>query len=251
MRTKSEYDQCIALKDQNYNNCQIAKMTNIPRETIKTWFKNGFQPKFKLQERLLNTPIIIEEFLKNKEPEYAFILGFYLGDGYINGFKNRNTQKLRLYNDSKYPILNDLILKSLRSIFPNRKSYIYKQKQHNCCEISVYDPNLSIIFPQHGKGKKHERKIELNSLQENIVSNYPKEFLRGLLMSDGCRYVSNGYIMYQFTNKSKDLINIFIKYASLLGLKTRIVKKPDGSQNVFITTRNSVNILETFVGPKN
>jgi hypothetical protein len=45
-------------------------------------------------------------------------------------------------------------------------------------------------FPQHGPGRKHDRKIELASWQREIVDRHPRVFLRGLLHSDGCRTVN-------------------------------------------------------------
>ena len=46
------------------------------------------------------------------------------------------------------------------------------------------------LFPQHGPGRKHHRKIELAQWQEVIVRRYPGEFARGLFHSDGWRGVN-------------------------------------------------------------
>lgn len=45
-------------------------------------------------------------------------------------------------------------------------------------------------FPQHGPGRKHERKIALEDWQQQIVDTYPEEFVRGLIHSDGCRTIN-------------------------------------------------------------
>jgi hypothetical protein len=45
-------------------------------------------------------------------------------------------------------------------------------------------------LPQHGPGRKHERRIELAAWQREIVDRFPQKFLRGLLHSDGCRTVN-------------------------------------------------------------
>ena len=43
------------------------------------------------------------------------------------------------------------------------------------------------LFPQHGPGRKHDRLIELEEWQEEIVRAFPADFLRGLFHSDGAR----------------------------------------------------------------
>jgi len=37
MRTKEEYLAVLALKKEGFNNCQISRLTKIPRSTIKGW----------------------------------------------------------------------------------------------------------------------------------------------------------------------------------------------------------------------
>jgi hypothetical protein len=44
--------------------------------------------------------------------------------------------------------------------------------------------------PQDGPGRKHERKIELEPWQHEIVNNYPGDFARRLFHSDGCRLIN-------------------------------------------------------------
>ena len=73
-------------------------------------------------------------------------------------------------------------------------------------------------FPQHGPGRKHHRRIELAGWQREIVDRFPREFLRGLLHSDGCRTVNRfttllpsgriaeyAYPRWFFSNRSADI----------------------------------------------
>ncbi len=46
---------------------------------------------------------------------------------------------------------------------------------------------LEMPLPQHGPGKKHERRIVLESWQQAVVDAHPWAFVRGLVHSDGCR----------------------------------------------------------------
>jgi hypothetical protein len=43
------------------------------------------------------------------------------------------------------------------------------------------------LFPQHGPGRKHERPIVLAGWQQSITRRHPKQLIRGLIDSDGCR----------------------------------------------------------------
>jgi len=44
------------------------------------------------------------------------------------------------------------------------------------------------LLPQHGKGRKHTRRIALEPWQETLVASRLDQFLRGLIQSDGCRH---------------------------------------------------------------
>jgi hypothetical protein len=46
------------------------------------------------------------------------------------------------------------------------------------------------VFPQHGPGRKHERPIVLARWQRDITESYCESFVRGLIHSDGCRFVA-------------------------------------------------------------
>ena len=108
-------------------------------------------------------------------------------------------------------------------------------------------------FPQHGPGRKHKRKIELVPWQEEIVDAEPGPFLRGLIHSDGWRGVnrvrSKGkdyeYPRYQL-NRSDDIRKLFTDACDRLGVRWR----PWTRYHMSVAHRDSVAILDTFVGPK-
>lgn len=43
--TEQDYNNVIIQKENGLNNCQISKLLNIPRSTIKTWIKTGFKKR--------------------------------------------------------------------------------------------------------------------------------------------------------------------------------------------------------------
>lgn len=115
-----------------------------------------------------------------------------------------------------------------------------------------------LVFPQHGAGKKHTRKIVLKAWQQEIVDRHPKPFLRGLLHADGSRSVNRfsvdlkrgprqyAYVRYFFTNLSLDILGLFCASCDQLGIRwTR-----SSAKNISIADRRSVALLDSFVGPK-
>ena len=114
-------------------------------------------------------------------------------------------------------------------------------------------------FPQHGKGKKHERPIELTDWQLKITHEYPRELIRGLIHSDGCRTINRfcvdlpvggrrqyEYVRYFFSNLSADIRGIFVAHCELLGIRCT----QSNHRNISVSHRDSVALLESFVGPK-
>jgi hypothetical protein len=80
--------------------------------------------------------------------------------------------------------------------------------------VKSYSKHWPCLFPQHGPGRKHLRKIELREWQEVIVERYSGEFAKGLIHSDGWRGNNRvrrtladddhwyEYPRYQFSNES-------------------------------------------------
>lgn len=109
-------------------------------------------------------------------------------------------------------------------------------------------------MPQHAAGKKHDRPIVLEPWQQDIVDRHPREFLRGLVHSDGSRFMNrvrvNGkeyaYPRYNFTNHSADIRRLFTDTLDQLGIAWRQMNR----YNVSVARREAVAALDAFIGPK-
>jgi hypothetical protein len=120
--------------------------------------------------------------------------------------------------------------------------------------VSSYWKHWPCVFPQHGPGRKHERRIALTPWQQEIVDEHPDQLLRGPIHSDGCRTINRirhphktyEYVRYQFTNASPDVRAIFCDARDALGIEWRRMKERD----ISIARRASVAKLDAFVGPK-
>jgi hypothetical protein len=121
-----------------------------------------------------------------------------------------------------------------------------------------YPRHWPCLFPQHGPGKKHLRKIELSAWQQVIVERHPGEFARGLLHSDGYRGVNRvwavladgehwyEYPRYLFVNESRDILRLCGETLDQLGVEWRF-SKPN---TISVAKRDAVARLDEFVGPK-
>ncbi len=132
---------------------------------------------------------------------------------------------------------------------PQNKVLIQKMP-YNAVEIGCSSKMWPLLFPQHGPGRKHERKIELVHWQQEIVDCFPREFLRGLIHSDGCRVLNrvNGkdYPRYFFTQVSDDIRGLFCETCRRLGIHYT----QNNWKTISIARSGSVSRLDEFVGPK-
>jgi hypothetical protein len=104
-----------------------------------------------------------------------------------------------------------------------------------------------------------ETAIRLADWQREITGAHPEELIRGLIHSDGSRcnnrfkvklpsgrVGSYAYVRYFFTNYSADIRGIFCEHCDLLGIRWT----QSSFKNISIAHRDSVALLDSFVGPK-
>ena len=123
-----------------------------------------------------------------------------------------------------------------------------------CAWVSNSSKQWPCLLPQHGQGKKHERRIELAPWQQKVIDVHGKPFLRGLIHSDGCRSTNTvrhgsrtyAYPRYTFSNRSDDIRQIFCDTCDLLGVEWRVMN----AWNISVARRASVALLDEFIGPK-
>ena len=144
----------------------------------------------------------------------------------------------------------------MRLVMPGAKTG--RVQRTGCIEVKSYSEHWVCLFPQHGPGRKHERPIVLEDWQKLVLGAHPKEFMRGLIHSDGCR-VTNWttrmvagvkkryeYPRYHFTNESGDIRDLFTDTLDALGIEWRY----NDRNTISIARRESVAALDAFVGPK-
>lgn len=230
--------EIISKIDDGQKCLKLEKEYNISRGTIRYWYNN--------KENYYNSETI--SILDIEPKSYSYILGLYLGDGYIN--KMKRTYKLRITLDVNQDLVIDECIKHLKILFPKNKINPVKRKNKNCLDVIVYSNKLNIYFPQLGNGMKHQRKIELTKEQIEIIDT--KFLMKGLFHSDGSFYIAgNKYPRYNFTNKSEDIIKIFLECLDVYNIDNRLIyNKRNNIYKIQIQKRKYVNILYQLLGEK-
>ena len=177
----------------------------------------------------------------------------YLGDGMISTHR-RNVYRLRIFLDRAYPLIVAECEAAMSIVIPASKASTYRHKHDRVNEVSSFSKHWPHLFPQHGPGVKHERRIALEPWQQKVVNRYPGRLLRGLIHSDGCRVTNTirhpkktySYPRYFFSNRSRDIQRIFCDGCDRLSIAWR----QDGPWNISVARRDAVATMDRHVGPK-
>jgi hypothetical protein len=184
-------------------------------------------------------------------PAYAYLLGVYLGDGYVARHA-RGVHRLRVSLDPRYPGIVAECVSAIEEVRPGVR--VARQARSGpwgeWVEVGAYSKSWPCLFPQHGPGKKHEREIELRDWQVELVQRAPEQFVRGLIHSDGCRFENTGRggwraPRYSFSNRSDDIIALFCWGCELLGLRWT-----ESRNTIYVSRKADVARMDEFIGPK-
>ena len=194
-------------------------------------------------------------FVSNRA--YAYLLGIYLGDGWIGPLAGSGRFTVSL--DAAYPGIVEEVVAAMRAVLPTANVRALALPARGT--VSVYSYGLAWLerFPQHGRGPKHLRPIVLTDWQLAIVDAQHEAFLRGLVHSDGCRTVNRfrttlpsgrvaeyAYPRYFFSNLSADIRGLFSRSCDALGLRWT----QSNARNLSVAHRASVARMDRFIGPK-
>jgi hypothetical protein len=162
----------------------------------------------------------------------------------------RGVYRLRISCADAYP---GLIAKCEAAMGAVLNSKVGRVKAIGCVQVSAYSKHWPCLFPQHGPGRKHTRKIELADWQQALVDRDPRPLIRGLIHSDGCRVLNRAvgttyppYPRYQFCNVSADIKQIFCDACDAIGVEWR----QSNAKTISVSRRASVAMLDSFIGPK-
>jgi hypothetical protein len=237
-------------------NADVARELKVPVGTIGYWLHEDRRRSGSLPGRRRSVcPRCAPDEVSLDQQAYSYLLGLYLGDGHIVDKKRQHTLAISCTNC--WPGLMDACEAAMQAVMPENK--VWRRRRTGMHDVMASSIHWTCLFPQHGPGRKHTRPIVLEPWQLEIVDEFPEDFIRGLIHSDGCRVYNVAvrkragkttryfYSRYHFTNESKDIRRLFTDTLDKLGIDWRY-NTP--KKHISIARRESVKRMDSFVGPK-
>ena len=253
MRPAEQRRCALALGATGLGASAIARRISVPRSTVRDWLATDGEAQ--PAPRCPDCGGSPHDFSRLPGEAYAYLLGIYLGDGCLSPAR-RGVFRLRVILDRRYPGIIDETAQAAAAILPDRRVAVGPHGDCAAVQVSAYSRQWPCLLPQHGSGRKHHRSIELTEWQRQITSRHPRGLVRGLIHSDGCRFINTvraprsgvtyRYPRYLFSNRSEDIKAILCEHLDLLGIEWRRVAPWD----VSIARRAAVEAMDAFVGPK-
>ncbi len=253
MHPQATVDRARALSAQGLTDREVARIAGVGIAAVRKWrtgqrrAPDAVGHREPCCSRCYGTPL--------DERAYAYLFGLYLGDGHLS-LHRRDVFALSIACGDVWPGLIMAAKQAIRDVMPS--SGVFGVQRIGMTEVKSYSKHWPCLFPQHGPGMKHTRKIELAGWQQVLVDRYPGEFARGLFHSDGCRgmnrvrrVLADGdrwyeYPRYMFSNKSKDILGLCGAALDRLGVEWRFARW----DMISVAKRGAVARLDAYVGPK-
>jgi hypothetical protein len=252
MHPQATVDRARSLSSLGLYDREVAQITGVPLRTVRKWRTRKRRDPEK-RSRKSSCPRC--DGVPLDESAYAYLLGLYLGDGCLTHGR-REVYALCVACCDAWPGLIVAAERAMQAVMPVSRPYTVRRR--GMTEVKSYSKHWPCLFPQHGRGRKHTRKIELAEWQRVIVDRYPGDFARGLFHSDGYRgpnrvrrVLADGerwyeYPRYLFVNKSTDILGLCGETLDRLGVAWRFSKPT----TISVAKRDAVARLDEFVGPK-
>lgn len=150
-------ERAIQLSEAGWNNCQISRELGVHRQTVSDWVRRrsrvGPCPGYSRNPSCPRCPGQRETFRGLTAFAYAYLLGLYLGDGWIASHR-RGVYRLRIFLDRGYPQIVAECEAAVSIVMPDSKAAVYRRKHENLDEVGSYSKHWLHLFPQHGPGRK-------------------------------------------------------------------------------------------------
>jgi hypothetical protein len=245
------------VRDLGLNHCEVSRRTGVPRPTVRDWANGKLPHSFERRRGLSGRstgPGVCERCGADRHDfarlssSYVYLLGLYLGDGTISKHR-RGVYKLRIFLDKRYPNVVGECEAAMKAVLPFNTVNKFLTVS-NCFEVFSYSKAWPCLIPQSGPGAKHTRPIELALWQREWVDLIPELFLRGLVHSDGCRFINTGrgrwrYPRYAFSNASSEIRQLFCDACDQLSLQWTLAPR-----TVYVSRKADVDRMDDFIGPK-
>ncbi|GAA2153136.1 hypothetical protein GCM10009844_37170 [Nocardioides koreensis] len=246
MRSRAVRQQALDRLRSGATLSEVSRELSVSRSTLRCWREQGPRPEQAC------CPACEDSDLPG--PEYAALLGYYLGDGCLS--EAARYVALRISCDTQYPLVVHDVVAAVTAVHSTRAAF--RVTAPGCVVVQSHWKHWPCLFPQHGPGRKHERPIVLEEWQREIVQAQPADFLRGLFHSDGSwvrnwasRMVAGerkryDYPRWQFTNVSDDIRGLCGWALDLVGVAWR----RSNWKTLSVSRHADVARLDELIGPK-
>ncbi len=253
-KPRATVERALELIALGHHDSHIATALSVSRAAVRDWRRNpeAALSRARTSHALHENGELCEYVGTATTAQYSYLLGQYLGDGCISPMGPRGVFRLRIATCDDYPLIRERTAEAIAAVMPGRRVG-YRQCE-GCTEVSGYSKHWPCLFPQHGPGRKHERKIDLTQWQVDALNEFPLEFVTGLIHSDGCRCINNvvtrgkayAYPRYFFTNSSPDILSLCGVAFDVIGVNWT----QNNWNSLSVAQRSSVAYLDTFIGMK-
>ena len=253
MHPQETVDRARSLSAKGPFDREVAEVSGIPPRAVREWRR--WHGRYSVAEGRRARCCPRCDGVPLDERAYAYLLGLYLGDGYLTS-RQEGGYVLSIACANAWPGLIEAAKEATRVVMP--WSAVFTRQCTGMTEVKSGSGHWPCLFPQHDPGMGRTRRTELAAWQQGIVDRYPGDLARGLFHSDGYRGVNRvrrtladgdhwyAYPRYLFSNKSKDILGLCGAALDRLGVEWRFAR-PDV---ISVAKRGAVALLDEFVGPK-
>jgi hypothetical protein len=255
IRPQSTVDSALRASDEGMPDKDNAALHGVAVKTIRRWRRLYQRRGLPRGQAHLGAPCPRCDAAPLDGGAFAELFGWYLGDGHIS-LGRRGVYNLHIYNDVQYVEDNEHIKDLMRRVKPMGRPHT--RLVPGCVVTTVSWKHWPCLFPQHGPGRKHERRLVMADWQREVVEEHPGDFLRGLFHSDGAR-VRNwatrvvagelkryDYPRWQFVNMSPEILGWCTEALDLVGVEWR----RSNHKTISVSRRESVALLDALIGLK-
>jgi hypothetical protein len=150
-------ERSLTLIERGQSLRSISLSTGISRAALRDWRDHPVRKRTsRTCPRCAENPTLPEP-----KADYAYLLGQYLGDGCISvaGAREKGVWALRIACADAWPGVMSECVSSMRAVRP--ENAVFTVQSVGCKYVTACSRHWPCLFPQHGPGMKHNRKIEL------------------------------------------------------------------------------------------
>ena len=123
---------------------EVARRTGIPRSTVRDW-RRGRIPGQASGRQAKRCPICTPGGPELPGGAYSYLLGPYLGDGYVA--RHPRTYCLRIFLDAAYPAIVESCKRAIEAVRPANRVWVGRKKDCRCDVVMAYSNHWPCLLP--------------------------------------------------------------------------------------------------------